>query len=58
MQEDEEPVPVKEAATAEVGLDSSFAGLKKKKKKKPVSFFVFLYRGQCLGLGLKLTWFI
>lgn len=38
IQEDEEPIPVKEAAPAEGGVDSSFAGLKKKKKKKPVSF--------------------
>ena len=37
MQDDEEPAPVKEVAPAEGGVDSTFLGLKKKKKKKPVS---------------------
>jgi translation initiation factor 2 subunit 2 len=38
MQEDEEPAPVKEVAAVEGGVDSTFLGLKKKKKpKKPVS---------------------
>ena len=36
MQEDEEPEPVKEVVP-EGGVDSAFVGLKKKKKKKPVS---------------------
>lgn len=36
--EDEEPAPVKEVApAAEGGVDPTFLGLKKKKKKKPVS---------------------
>lgn len=37
MQEDEEPEPVKEVVVPEGGVDSAFVGLKKKKKKKPVS---------------------
>lgn len=41
MVEDEEPVPVKEVAPAEGAPDSAFLGLKKKKKKKPVSGISF-----------------